>query len=239
MTQAATDAMTDAEDVFQHGTVLLSGIVGSTAYGLAGPDSDVDRLGMYAAPTLSLLGLHTARDSHVTSSPDVTFHEAAKLARLVLGGNPTASELLWLPDDLYELRTPLGDEAIGLRTAFLSARRVHDAYLGYATQQFRKLLSRDPTWTHRKIAKHARHLMRLVDQGHELYTTGNVTIRLRDPERYHAFGEQVAADPETARPFMAAAEERFATARSVLPTEPDSAAAEDWLLRVRKAFWEG
>ncbi|MEY9908031.1 hypothetical protein ABIA35_004264 [Catenulispora sp. MAP12-49] len=226
-------------DAFEPGTVLLSGIVGSTAYGLSGPDSDVDRLGMFAAPTLSLLGLHTPRDSHVTTHPDVTFHEAAKLARLVLGGNPTASELLWLPDDLYERRTPLGDEAIGLRTAFLSAPRVHDAYLGYATQQFRKLLSRDPTWTHHKIAKHARHLMRLVNQGHELYTTGHLTIRLPDPERYHAFGESVAADPDAARPFMADAEERFATARSVLPREPASAAAEDWLVRVRKAFWAG
>jgi hypothetical protein len=226
-------------DGFPLGTVLLSGIVGSTAYGLSGPGSDVDRLGMFAAPTLSLLGLHTPRDSHVTSAPDVTFHEAAKLARLALGGNPTASELLWLPDDLYELRTPLGDEAIALRTSLLSAPRVHDAYLGYAAQQFCKLLSRDPTWTHRKIAKHARHLMRLVDQGHELYTTGQVTIRLTDPERYRAFGERVAADPDAARPFMADAEERFATARPVLPAEPDTAAAEDWVLRVRKAFWEG
>jgi predicted nucleotidyltransferase len=221
------------------GTVLLSGVVGSTAYGLAGPSSDVDRLGMFAAPTLSLLGLHTPRDSEVSTNPDVTLHEAAKLARLALGGNPTASELLWLPDDLYEVRTPLGDEAISLREAFLSAPRVHNAYLGYATQQFRKLLSRDPTWTSAKIAKHARHLMRLVDQGHELYTTGHVTIRLTDPERYRAFGERVATDPEAARPFMADAEERFATARSVLPHEPDTKAVEDWLLRVRRAFWAG
>jgi hypothetical protein len=222
---------------FELGTVLLSGIVGSTAYGLSGPGSDVDRLGMFAAPTLSLLGLHTPRESRVTSAPDVTFHEVAKLARLALGGNPTASELLWLPDDLYEVRTPLGDEAIALRTAFLSAGRVHDAYLGYATQQFRKLLSRDPTWSQAKIAKSARHLMRLVDQGYELYTTGRVTIRLTDPERYRAFGERVAADPETTRPFMAEAEERFATARTVLPDEPDTAQVEDWVLRVRKAFW--
>ncbi|ACU75045.1 conserved hypothetical protein [Catenulispora acidiphila DSM 44928] len=236
------DTVADAKpdfDAFEPGTVLLSGIVGSTAYGLAGPGSDVDRLGMFAAPTLTLLGLHTPRDSHVTTHPDVTFHEAAKLARLALGGNPTASELLWLPDDLYEHRTPLGEEAISLRMAFVSAPRVHDAYLGYATAQFRKLLSRDPTWTHRKIAKHARHLMRLVNQGHELYTTGHVTIRLPDPERYLAFGESVAADPEVARPFMADAEERFATARTVLPNEPDTAAAEDWLLRVRKVFWAG
>ncbi|NUR58936.1 MAG: nucleotidyltransferase [Catenulispora sp.] len=220
------------------GTVLLSGIVGSTAYGLAGPGSDVDRLGMFALPTLSLLGLHTPRESRVSTHPDVTFHEAAKLARLALGGNPTASELLWLPDDLYEVRTPLGDEAIALRSAFLSAPRVKAAYLGYATQQFRKLLTREPATTSAKVAKHARHLMRLVEQGYELYTTSHVTIRLSDPEPLRAFGEQVAADPEAARPFMAAAEDRFADARTVLPVEPDTKAVEDWLLRVRRTFWE-
>ena len=39
-------------------TILLQGIVGSTAYGLAGPDSDVDRLGVYAAPTLDFARLY-------------------------------------------------------------------------------------------------------------------------------------------------------------------------------------
>ncbi len=47
----------ETSDNSEPGTVLLAGIVGSTAYGLAGPDSDVDRLGVFAAPTLSLLGL--------------------------------------------------------------------------------------------------------------------------------------------------------------------------------------
>ncbi|MFD7300744.1 DNA polymerase beta superfamily protein, partial [Streptomyces pharetrae] len=37
--------------------ILLSGVVGSTAYGLAHEDSDVDRLGVFAAPTESLHGL--------------------------------------------------------------------------------------------------------------------------------------------------------------------------------------
>jgi predicted nucleotidyltransferase len=225
----------------EHGTVLLAGIVGSTAYGLAGPHSDVDRLGMYAAPTLDLLRLATPRLSHVTSSPDVTFHEAGKAARLILDGNPTASELLWLPDDLYDRRTPLGDEAIALRASFLADRKVRNAYLGYADQQFRKLMTREPAagaGQAAKTAKHARHLMRLVNQGYELYTTGHVTVRLPDPERYLAFGEAVAADPEAARAFMADAEARFDSARTVLPAEPDTKAVEDWLLRVRKAFWD-
>jgi predicted nucleotidyltransferase len=220
-----------------HGTVLLAGIVGSTAYGLAGPHSDVDRLGMYAAPTVDLLRLATPRLSHVTSDPDVTFHEAGKAARLILEGNPTASELLWLPDDMYETRTPLGDEAVALRTSFLAERRVRNAYLGYADQQFRKLMTRESAGEDARTAKHARHLMRLVNQGYELYTTGHVTVRLPDPERYLAFGEAVAADPETARAFMAEAEARFDRARTVLPEAPDTKAVEDWLLRVRKAFW--
>ena len=220
--------------------MLLAGIVGSTAYGLAGPGSDVDRLGMFAAPSLSLLGLHPPKDSHVSTHPDTTFHEAGKALRLFLAANPTAMELLWLPDELYETRTPLGDEAIALRASFLSARRVKEAYLGYATQQFRKLMLRDQgssASTPARLAKHARHLMRLVEQGYELYTTGYVRVRLADPERYRAFGERVAGDVREAAAFMAGAQERFAAARCVLAAEPDYAAAEDWLLRVRRAFW--
>ena len=122
--------------------ILLSGVVGSTAYGLASAGSDVDRLGMFAAPTESLLGLRQPKESHVTTGPDKTLHEAGKWCRLALAGNPTVTELVWLPDDLYEIRTGLGDELVGIRTAFLSAGRVRDAYLGYATQQFRKLENR-------------------------------------------------------------------------------------------------
>ncbi len=179
--------------------MLLSGVVGSTAYGLAGPGSDVARLGRFAVPTISLLGLERPVESRVTTSPDVTLHEAGKAARLILVCNPTAAELLWLPDDLYETRTALGDDAIGLRGAFLSAKRTRDAYLGYATQQFRKLMAqadgRAPTRTAARTAKHARHLMRLVEQGFELYTKGFMRIRLDDPDRYQGFGERVAADP--------------------------------------------
>jgi predicted nucleotidyltransferase len=218
---------------------LLSGIVGSTAYGLAGPDSDVDRLGMFALPTIELVGLGEPKLSRVTTNPDRTWHEAGKAVRLFLAGNPTALELLWLPDDLYETRTPLGDEAIASRASFLSAKRTKDAYLGYAAQQFRKLLHHDvagrPAST--RIAKHARHLMRLVEQGYELYTTGTVRIRLADPQRYLDFGAAVAEDPQRAAPFMADAEDRFGRARTVLPDQPDFNAAQDWLLRVRREFW--
>jgi len=215
--------------------ILLSGVVGSTAYGLAREGSDVDRLGMFAAPTETLLGLHTPKESHVSTAPDRTLHEAAKWCRLALGGNPTVMELVWLPDELYEVRTPLGDELIGIRGSFLSAPRVRDAYLGYATQQFRKLESRDGD---HRTAKHARHLKRLCHQGLELYTTGRLTVRVEDPEEYHRFGEAVAADPASARSLLGHYETAFTETRSALPDRPDEARAEAWLRRVRARFYD-
>ncbi|MEV0408656.1 nucleotidyltransferase domain-containing protein [Actinoallomurus sp. NPDC050550] len=222
--------------------ILLAGIVGSTAYGLATPDSDIDRLGVFAAPTRSLLGLRTPRESIVTTSPDRTLHEARKWCSLALGGNPTVMELVWLPDDLYETRTPFGDELIGIRSAFLSATRVRDAYLGYATQQFRKLENRgDGSFsadTRRRTAKHARHLARLVHQGRELYATGDLRIRLDDPEWYRDFGNGVAdGDIESARRLLAEVEAEFDRIRTPLPDRPDEDTVEAWLLAVRRAHY--
>lgn len=224
--------------------VLLAGVVGSTAYGLAGLDSDVDRLGIFAVDTVALHGLHRPVETRTRVKPDATYHEAAKWCRLALGGNPTVMELAWLPDDLYEVRTELGDALIGIRTAFLTAKRVRDAYLGYATQQFRKLETRhDGSFsadTRKRTAKHARHLLRLCHQGLTLYSTGRLPIRLDDPQRYLDFGERVAAgDLGQARYAMALAEAQFDATGSPLPGRPDEAAVERWLLAVRAAHLRG
>jgi predicted nucleotidyltransferase len=219
--------------------VLLAGVVGSTAYGLAGPDSDVDRLGVFAAPTQAFHGLHPPRESVVRTNPDRTLHEARKYCTLALGGNPTVSELMWL--DSYETFTPLGAELVGIRLAFLSAKRVRDAYLGYATQQFRRLEARgDGSFsadTRKRTAKHARHLLRLCWQGYHVYTTGEVRIRLEDPQKFLEFGENVAAGGVAlAREMLVNYETAFDQTPTVLPNAPDERPVEDWLLRVRRAF---
>ncbi|GAA1068963.1 hypothetical protein GCM10009665_74910 [Kitasatospora nipponensis] len=216
--------------------VLLSGVVGSTAYGLARPGSDVDRLGLFAAPTEEFHGLRRPTESVVRTAPDQTWHEAAKWCRLALAGNPTVTELVWLPSELYEVRTPLGDELIGLRERLLSARAVRDSYLGYATQQLRKLAGRDRTEpaTLARAAKHARHLVRLVEQAVALHETGVLTIRLADPERVRELGERIAATPDLAEGLLADAVHRL-DRPGALPQAPDEAAVESWLRRVRRA----
>src|SRR5882762_424379 len=100
--------------------ILLRGITGSVAYGLNTPESDVDRHGIFAAPTEKLLSLHCPPLTLDGHDPDLTYHEAGKYVGLALKANPTVTELLWLPEDLYEIRTPLGDDLIAIRESFPS-----------------------------------------------------------------------------------------------------------------------
>lgn len=228
------------------GTVLLSGIVGSTAYGLDHAGSDVDRIGTYAAPTEAFHGLHPPlgkQASYVTTAPDATYHEAGKLVHLLLKGNPTVTEILWL--DRYEVRSGLGDELIGIRQKFLSAQAIRNAYLGYSTQQFRRLASRQDgsfsSDTRKRTAKHARHLWRLIQQGTDLNACGRLSVRLDAAQvaLCREFGEKVAAgDLDIARAYLADAERHFDQDRSALPEQPGAAAAEGWLLKVRREFYQ-
>lgn len=218
------------------GSPLLIGVVGSRAYGMNRPDSDTDRLGVFAAPTVAFHGLHPPTGKAATIArhePDVTMHEAAKMAALCLNGNPTVLELLWLPD--YELTTPLGRALVEIRSKFLSAVRVRNAYLGYATQQFQKLTDkgRFPDVPVDRIRKHAVHLMRLVDQGCRLWVTGEIVVRVEDPGAYFEFADRVVADPTVAEGVLARAALTYRTLPTVLPDEPDTTAVEEWLLAVR------
>lgn len=225
------------------GTVLLSGIVGSTAYGLDHAGSDVDRIGMFARPTIGLLGLSQPKESFVYNEPsDITWHEARKYVSLALKANPTITELLWLPAGLYENLSTLGAELIAIRRALLSTRTVRNAYLGYATSQFRKLTERgDGSFsadTRKRTSKHGRHLHRLCQQGAALHSSGELTIRLSEAQVQECrdFGEHVAGDPSIGAKLIAEAEAVF-DQPGVLPAEPDAAAAEAWLLKVRREFW--
>jgi predicted nucleotidyltransferase len=232
------------DDPNPRGELILGGINGSTAYGLATPTSDIDRIGCYVAPTREFHGLHlpTGKKSTWTGTdPDFTYHEAGKLANLLLSCNPTVTELLWL--DEYEIETDAGEMLIDLRRTFLSAKGVRNSYLGYATQQFARIRNRDDNTfssdTRKRTAKHARHLHRLIGQGVELHRTGRLTVRLQPfvAEECREFGEMVAdGDLNQATDMLHRAEDQFDTP-GVLPAAPSEVEAEQWLQFVRREYW--
>jgi len=222
-------------------TVILQGIVGSTAYGLAREGSDVDRLGVFVAPTLDVAGLdwHDSKATRVTSKPDSTVHEVGKFLRLALACNPTILEVLWLPDRLYECWDADGDALGDLREAFFWEKGIRNAYGGYARQQATKLAARgDGTFssdTRNRSVKHARHLLRLLRQGRGILETGSLTVEVENPEDYWAFD---AMTPEQMIAVYAREDDLFHGARSVLPSEPDRTSVREVLRGIRRTHVE-
>ena len=236
------------DDPNPRGELILGGINGSTAYGLATPESDIDRIGCYVAPTREFHGLHlpTGKKSTWTNKPDqkpdFTYHEAGKLANLLLSCNPTVTELLWLNE--YEVQQDAGEMLIDIRNTFLHAKGVRNSYLGYAEQQFTRIRNRgDGSFssdTRKRTEKHARHMWRLLHQGVELHRTGKLTIKLSEGnvEICRMFGEAVADnDLEIADDMLAWAELEF-DIPGVLPDAPDESVAEQWIQFVRRDYWE-
>lgn len=220
--------------------VLLSGTVGSTAYNLAHQDSDIDTLGVYAAPAEDFFGLHPVSDSDVTHEPDVTLHELAKFLKLVMKGNPAVTELLWLPEHLYQICTPLGRQLIDLRTQLSAAPKIRQAYLGFADGQVQRIKRRLAGDFDRaelaKIAKHARHVMRLLMQGFQLYSTGRLDVALDEKAAAECrdFGERVAAGLADLDELLTTFRHRFDWCVTALPGAVDEPRIEAWLRGVRR-----
>lgn len=217
-------------------SLLLKGVVGSQAFGLANANSDYDYQGIFVAPTEQFLGLNIKfQDSVNFKNPDTTYHEVGKFCRLALGCNPTVLDLLWL--DQYNVRTELGTELINLRNNFLSAPRVKGAYFGYANDQLDKLLMDSRP---EKRAKNARHFARLLHQGWQLYSTGSYSVKLDEPEAFIYFGNQVGIEQDLslANGILALYEKRFRTESSPLPEKPNSEPINNWLLKVRHEFYQ-
>ena len=221
--------------------IILEGVVGSHAYGLNHADSDIDTAGIFVEPTSSVLGLYGFKESIVhndgtdkTTDPDVSYHEVGKFIRLAIAGNPTVSELLWLPE-----HTKLEVEGRWLvehRDLFLS-QAVRKTYGGYARQQFKRLQERGDfsSTLKNRTAKHAKHMTRLILQGTQVLQEGTLRVRLTASEALvcKTMGDMAADNQDE---FIEVAEimlSEFDTIKSDLPMMPDIAPLNELLLAIR------
>ncbi len=157
--------------------VIYACIVGSRAYGLERETSDTDRRGCYAAPLERLWSLESPPPEQLeNAATQECYWELGKFLRLGLKGNPNVLECLYTP--LVERATPIAQEMLGMRQAFLS-KRCFQTYGGYAEDQFRKMrqslgVKEAPNW------KHAMHLVRLLLAGIHVLTKGEVAVCMRE-----------------------------------------------------------
>lgn len=225
---------------------LLVGIVGSKAYGLDTPESDTDYLGIHAVDTNSLFTIASQPAETITSHDpvDSVSHEVIKACRLLLRANPTITELLWLPK--WTVMSPAGGELVHLRHDFLCRKRVIDAYIGFADQQFQRLelrgrYPRVPDNDRRRV-KHSLHLLRLIEQGIKLLTTGDLDVRVEDPQWMHATAQEIAFGGEAgvalACQILEDAKSEIEYLTSPLPAAPRYDRIEAFLQDVRRTYWK-
>jgi hypothetical protein len=159
-----------------HQSIIYRCIIGSRAYGLDDERSDTDRRGVYLPPAELHWSLYGVPEQLEDVANQECCWELQKVLTLALKANPNVLECLYSP--IVETITPIGEELIALRPAFLS-KLVYQTYNGYVLSQFKKLQSDlrnkgEVKW------KHVMHLIRLLLAGIGTLRTGAVPVQVTE-----------------------------------------------------------
>lgn len=214
--------------------IILEAITGSTAYGLNTENSDIDQMGIFVAPTEKILSLSNIKETYVHNDPDWAYHEVGKFIHLAMKGNPTILELLFA--DGYLTLTKMGKMLVDNRHHFLS-NVIFKSYGGYAYSQVRKLNARGGTYgsgRSNRYEKHSRHLLRLLQQGEQLITTGTLDVKVDNRDELFEFGHKTPHEIVT---VFEERIQRFNKLESILPDKPNIDELNRMLIKIRKANW--
>jgi predicted nucleotidyltransferase len=201
--------------------VILEAVIGSHAYGLATAESDVDRRGVFVAPTESFWRLEKPPTSVEGPEPEQLSWEVEHFCKLGLKSNPTVLETLVSP--LVEIITPMGEELRALLPAFLSQ---------YAVRAYTRATEMQLSRSGRNLKpKQLMHVVRLRLLGLHLVRTGELSVAA-DRSLLAIRDGSMAWDDAV---FWARRlGDELAAASGPLPEEPDRARVEDWLVSVRR-----
>jgi predicted nucleotidyltransferase len=225
--EAAASAHADLYD-----RVIYRCVIGSQAYGLAGDKSDVDRRGIYLPTADRHWSLYGVPEQLENDAAQEVYWELQKFLVLALKANPNILECLYTP--LVEAATPLAEELLAMRAAFLS-RIVYQTFNGYVLSQFKKMQA--DIRNHGSVKwKHVMHLIRLLISGIGVLRDGFVAVRVEDHrEQLLAIkrGDVPWDETEKWRRSLHAEFDR-AFAETQLPDRPDYERANDFLLKARR-----
>ncbi len=235
----------------------MRAVVGSTVHGLSNRGTDDrDEMGVCVEPREYVLGLrafeHWVYRTQPEGSPsgpgdlDLTIYGLRKFCRLAMKGSPTVLLLLFVDGEHLIERTDLGEQLQALAPAFIS-KRTGRAFLGYLDAQRRGLLgdrhatrTRELSAQHGYDTKYAMHALRIAHQGHELVSTGQISLPIAEPARTRLLevrrGELPL--PEVLdRLDAATAQLERAVHAADIPDEADRDAIDRFLITAHETSW--
>lgn len=212
--------------------VIYRCVIGSRAYGLEHSESDTDWRGIYVPPAELHWSLYGVPEQLENDESQEVYWEVQKFLVLALKANPNVLECLFTP--LVDQTTPLSEELLAMRTAFLS-RMVYQTYNGYVMSQFKRMQAH--IRNHGEVKwKHVMHLIRLLISGTTVLREGFVPVRIEEHrERLLAIkrGEMPWEEVDQWRRSL---HEEFDRAfqQTTLPERPDYEKANGFLVKVRR-----
>ena len=117
--------------------VIFETVYGSRAYGLAGPDSDYDRRGVFVGARPDFFGYLPAAEQ-IEPEPERVHYEIRKLFRLAAACNPTVIEMLFTDPADHLCVTDAGRQLLAQRDRFLS-RRAGGSFGRYGLAQLKRI----------------------------------------------------------------------------------------------------
>jgi hypothetical protein len=124
------------QDLKDQGLIIFEGIVGSQAYGIATPTSDVDVKGVFMMPLDGLLNFDYVEQVSDEKN-DTTYYELRRFLHLIQSNNPNILELLNLPQDCILHKDPIFDMVLEQKEQFIS-KICKYSFGGYAVEQIKK-----------------------------------------------------------------------------------------------------
>ena len=124
------------KEMKDNGMLIFEGIVGSQAYGLATPTSDVDMKGVYIQPIEDILAFGYIEQVSDKKN-DLVYYEVRRFLELIATNNPNILELLNLPDEMIKYKHPVYDLILEQRDKFIS-KQCKGSFAGYAIAQIKK-----------------------------------------------------------------------------------------------------
>lgn len=212
--------------------VIYRCVIGSRAYGLDDEASDTDRRGIYLPPAELHWSLYGVPEQLENDETQEVYWELQKFIVLALKANPNVLECLYSP--IVEELTPLGEELLSMREAFLS-KLVFQTFSGYVASQFKKMQT-DIRNQGRVKWKHVMHLIRLLLSGTHVLRDGTMIVDVgphRDQLLAIKRGEMPFADADAWRKELQHDfESAFQT--TTLPDRPDYERANAFLVDARR-----
>lgn len=111
---------------------------GSHLYGTNTPLSDVDYRGVFIPDERYFYGCLLSTEQFEDKKNDETYFEIRKFMRLALDNNPNIVELLFVPQNMWEVATYEWQLICNHKKLFLSKKAKY-TFLGYAHSQFKRI----------------------------------------------------------------------------------------------------